>query len=98
MRDIQLVQVIGRLQTLSKKSGLVVKPRTFDIPIDFLQANQVRIFAANNIDHSLDAIAPISAADAFVNVVAQQSHGFSGRSRRRLTKTPAISSLVVWPN
>jgi hypothetical protein len=74
VRAIELVQVRARVQLSRQELRLIVKSRTADVAIDFLQTDEVRLLRGNHVDDSLDPIPTITATDAFVNVVGQQSH------------------------
>ncbi len=52
--------------------GLVVEAGPFDVEVDFLQANDIRVFVSDDINDSLEAIASVAATNSFVNVVAEE--------------------------
>ncbi len=68
MRHIQLIQMGCGAEVPCQQMGLIVIVRTPHVAIHFLQANEIRVLFADDINDSFQSIAPI-AADSLVNVV-----------------------------
>lgn len=72
--DIHLMHMRGGFEVFGQHLGLMVKLRTLDVQVDFLQANDVRVLLLDDGDDALNLISPVESADAFVDVVAEESH------------------------
>jgi hypothetical protein len=60
---------------LDELTRLVVVPRSRHVTIHFLEADQVGVLILDDLDDPLQTVATITPADAFMNIVAEQSHG-----------------------
>ncbi len=72
--DVQLLHVGNGPKMIQQQLVLVVIVRASHIPIDLLQADNVRIFIFNNRDDPLEAVPTIATTDSLMNVVTQQTH------------------------
>ena len=62
------------MEGLDELTRLVVVPRPRHLPVHLLEADQVGILVLDDLDDPLEAITPVSPADAFMDVVAEKSH------------------------
>ena len=91
---VELVKVGHGVEGLGQLTRLVVVPRSPHVPIDLLEADQVGILVLDDLDDPFQAVAAVATADAFMDVVAQESHGHpswcvsgqGNRSRRRCSR------------
>ena len=72
--DIQLMHVRGGFEMFGQHLGLMVKLRTLDVQVDFLQADDVGVLLLDDRDDPFNLVAPVETADAFVDVVAKEAH------------------------
>ena len=79
--DGLLVEDARELEIIGEQAGLVVEMGAGGIAGDFLQAKHVRVFGLDDVDHPLQPVEPIAAADAFVDVVAEEAHESRGEDR-----------------
>ena len=72
---------------MRQQPGLIVELAAFDQPIDLLQADQIGIFSFDAIDHPLQRVAPIAAADALMDIPAEEPHRLAtrGASAQKIT-------------
>lgn len=92
VRHIQLIEMRLRAEMVRQQSGLIVEARTANIAIHFLQANEIGILFLNYFNNPFEAIAPV-AADAFMDIVSQQTHRIGSRYRDRATAS-SVSLLL----
>ena len=74
--DVHLKRRAGELEMVGEQLGLIVIPRPACAVGDLLQADQVRLLAIDDLDDPVKPVSTVAAADALVNVVGQQSHGW----------------------
>jgi hypothetical protein len=77
------------MELLGEQFGLVVVPRPADVAVDLLQTDQVGILGLDDLDDPFEGVPAISAADAFVDVVAEDPH----RSSDLAADRPAITAV-----
>ena len=70
-RDVHLKEVGSDFEVVGQQFRLIVVARTPDVVIHLLQTDEVRIFFFNHAQDSLEAIATIAAADAFVDIIGE---------------------------
>ena len=74
-RYVVLIECLGRVQPGCQQLGLMVESRAADVVVDLLQADHVGLEVLDDLGNPLKAIATVAAADALVNVVADDAHG-----------------------
>ncbi len=72
--DVLLEDGVARLEVLAEQRRLIIASATLEEMRDLLQQQQIGIFVLNHLDDALQAVAPIVAADSFVDVVAEKPH------------------------
>ena len=72
--NIQLVQAMGQLQSFRKKFGLIVIATATNIPIDFLQTDNIGRFRCDYLGDTFTTIKAIAPPDPLMNVVTEDSH------------------------
>ena len=78
-------------QSVDELPRLVVVPGSRHVPVHFLKADQVRVLVFDDLDDSFETIAAVAPADAFMDVITQESHGscvsrFAARGSPRLPR------------
>ena len=74
---IALVGLVGHTKCLGNALGLAMKSRPRHTVVDFLQQGDVWIVVCERLNNPLQTIPPVGAADAFVNVISDQSKAHS---------------------
>ena len=59
----------------SSAMRLIVVLRPSHVAVDLLKTDQVWILVFDHLDNAVEAITAVTPADAFVDVVAEESHG-----------------------
>src|SRR5262245_18608028 len=72
--DIELEAVVGAFQVFREQHRLVVETRALVFAVHLLQADDVRLVLLDDLDDTFDTVKPVASSDAFVDVVAQDSH------------------------
>src|SRR5262249_19045934 len=75
-RHVELVGERRGLQLVGQEAGLVVVVRAADVVVNFLKANDVRALVLDDLDDSLELVAPV-VPYALVDVIAEQPHRIS---------------------
>ena len=73
--DVELEEVRGGVEGLGQRMRLIVMPRSRHVAVDLLKTDQVGILVFDHLDNAVEAITAVTPADAFVDVVAEESHG-----------------------
>src|SRR6266568_170261 len=80
VRAIHLKERVLEVKVLGHQPRLIVEARAARVVIDFLQTDQVRVLLLDHLQNPFQAVAPVAAADALVNVVAEKSHRSAPRA------------------
>ncbi len=93
--DVPLVREMFQPGLGGQQLGLGMLTRPWHTVIDFLQERHVSLTLLNRVDNSPQVVTPVDAADAFVDVVAQQAEvhgtGFSAAIRATVSSTSCSS-------
>src|SRR6266446_6199455 len=80
VRTIHLKKRVFKVKVPGHHLRLVVEARPARVVIDLLQTDQVRVLLLDHLQNPFQAVAPVAAANAFVNVVAKKSHRSAPRA------------------
>ena len=64
------------MKGLDELTRLVVVPRSSHVTVHFLKTDQVGVLILDDLDDPIQTVASITPADAFMNIVTEQSHGY----------------------
>ena len=69
--DVELKHVGSDVKGLDELTRLIVVPRSGDVAVDLLEADQVGVLILDDLNHPLQPVTSITPADAFMDIVAE---------------------------